>query len=339
VIIILVLSFTDALGVFTIPIGYLLGSIAQVMYLIYFMKNRNLLKPSVISLNIREFGKVEKTFGLIIIIELVNQFYIIVDRYFYGNVDSGGLAALNYANVLFALPISIISLALSTAIFPKLAESLSAKNSAMSEAHYLTGLQINIFLFIPITFVFILFGDSLIKLFYQRGSYTAQDTLLTFGILKLYTISLIFYSSYAIINKAIYGAGLVKNLLKISLIVFLIKIALNFLLVGDYKQNGLALATSVSYITLSLSCYYLIIKKLKFRISGHILRGILFYTMNGILSYIAAITSQNYFPLNSTLNLILILSVFIAVYTINIFILKPKEFLIFKETLGKYLIY
>lgn len=339
VIIILVLSFTDTIGVFTIPIGYLLGSIAQIMYLIYSMKNRGILKPALISFSFHELGKVEKTFSLIIIIELVNQLYIMVDRYFYGNVDSGGLAALNYASVLFSLPISVFSLALSTAIFPKLTKSLNENNSTMSEFHYLTGLQINIFLFIPITFVLILFGDSIIKLFYQRGSYTVQDTLLTFSILKLYSISLIFYSSYAVINKAIYGAGLVKNLLTISLVVFFIKIALNFLLVSGYKQNGLALATSISYGILSISCYYLILQKLKFKISGFILKGILFYTMNGVLSYLTAITFNNYFLPNSMLSFIFIFLVFVTVYAINIIILKPKEFLIFKETLGKYLIY
>jgi putative peptidoglycan lipid II flippase len=336
IIIFLVLVFTDSLGVITIPIGYLFGTTAQFIYLLFILKNRGRLIFSGASFNLGELGLVDKTLILIVFVEVINQLYILVDRYFFGSVDSGGIAALNYAIVLYSLPISIFSLALSTAIFPKLSQSFGAKNNAMIELQYLTGLQINIFLFIPITLVFILFGDSIIRIFYQRGSYTSSDTLMTFDILKLYSLSLIFYSSYAIINKVIYGAGLIRDLLSISVIVFLFKIILNFLLVEKLKQNGLAVSTSICYIILSLSCYILILKKLNFRITKQFICGILFYSLNGLFSYLILLVVRENLNFTYLINFLLQFLIFTGVYTLNIMIMKPKEYLIFKDTLAKY---
>ena len=304
--------------------------------MLFILKERGKLIFSGASFNFRELGLVNKTLILIVCVEVINQFYILVDRYFFGSVDSGGIAALNYAIVLFSLPISIFSLALSTAIFPKLSQFFSAKNNAMIEQQYLTGLQINIFLFIPITLVFILFGDSIIRIFYQRGSYTSNDTLMTFDLLKLYSLSLIFYSSYAIINKVIYGAGLIKDLLSISVFVFLFKIILNFLLVEKLKQNGLAVSTSICYIILSLSCYILTLKKINIRITKQFIYGILFYLLNGLFSYLILIIAREYLDFNYLINFLLQFLIFIGVYMLNIMIMKPKEYLIFKDTLAKY---
>lgn len=339
IIILLVLVFTNSLGVITIPIGYLFGTTTQFLYLLFKLKNRSRLIFSGVSFNLRELGFVDKTLLLIVCVEVINQLYILVDRYFYGSVDSGGIAALNYAIVLYSLPISIFSLALSTAIFPKLSQSFGAKNNAMIEQQYLTGLRINIFLFIPITFIFLFFGDSIIRIFYQRGSYTSNDTFMTFDILKLYSLSLIFYSSYAIINKVVYGSGLIRNLLSISVIVFLFKITLNFLFVEKLKQNGLAVSTSICYIVLSLSCYILILKKLRLRITRQFINGILFYSFNGLVGYLILITVREYFNFTYLQNFLLQFTIFVGVYMLNIMILKPKEYLIFNETIRKYLYY
>src|SRR3990170_3955810 len=81
----------------TIPIGYLFGTIAQFLYLLTLLKNKRKLIFRAVAFNLRELGFVNKTLLLIILVEVINQLYILVDRYFYGSVDSGGIAALNYA--------------------------------------------------------------------------------------------------------------------------------------------------------------------------------------------------------------------------------------------------
>lgn len=334
-IVFVVLGFNNFIGIYTIPAGYLFGTILQFFYLLIIMKNRKILFSSFSLSNFSNIKLANNILGSIILIEFINQLYIIADRYFYGSVDSGGLAALNYANVIFSLPISIFSLALSTAMFPKFTQAFAIKNNLAAEKQYLNGLQINLFLFIPITMCLIFFGHSIIKLFYEHGNYTAGDSLLTYNVLRFYSLSLIFYSSYAIINKVIYGSGLIKSLLSISILVFIIKILLNILLVNKFKQDGLALSTAISYAVLTIACYFLTTRKLKYKITQEVLASSIINLINAIASYLLAVLLTQLIS-GVEINSISTLIFFCAIYIINIIILQQKEFLILKETFNNY---
>jgi putative peptidoglycan lipid II flippase len=337
VIIILVIFFDELLGVFSIPVGYLAGTILQFLFLLYIPKIRSESLFRNINFNLGKFERLKQVLFFTILVEVINQIYPLVDRYFYGNVEEGGIAALNFALVVYVFPISVFSLALSTAIFPGLSQLISNKDIDALQNQYVKGIRFNIFIFIPISIIFIFFGDVVIKLLYERGKFTEAGTLLTYDALKIYTLSLIFYTSYAIINKTIYGAGLIKQLLIISLIAFGIKIFLNFYLVGLYEQNGLALSTAVSFTLLSFGGYFLVSSKLKLAGSKTLLVVLLFYTLNGFLSLLQVKILFSFLPYSPYLEIVSIL-LFISFYSINLFIIKAGEFTHLKNVINRLLI-
>jgi peptidoglycan biosynthesis protein MviN/MurJ (putative lipid II flippase) len=85
----------------------------------------------------------------------------------------------------------------------------------------------------------------------------------TFQVLRIYSLSLIFYSIYAIINKIIYSLKEIKYLLIIYIISLLLKILLSSALVGKYHQDGLAIATTISYIVISFLGFIIVRIKIK----------------------------------------------------------------------------
>ena len=106
-----------------------MGNFLRLGYLIIKTYNK-------INLQITNLFKWEKlsgfaaaTFLITILIESISQLFLLADRYFYPYVDKGGIASLNYAMNLFILPVSIISVALSTAIFPSFSQSFNNKNT------------------------------------------------------------------------------------------------------------------------------------------------------------------------------------------------------------------
>jgi putative peptidoglycan lipid II flippase len=329
------LIFTDSIGVFTIPLGYLLGSIGQFIILLVKLTKKDRIAIKKLKMNPEEFGFLNKNLLIIIFIEIINQLYILIDRYFYGNVDPGGIAALNYANVLFTLPISIFSLALATAIFPKLSQAFNAKDYSSIQNQVFNGIKINIFLFIPITIIFILYGDSILRIIYERGNFSVQDTEMTFKILRIYAISLIFYSSYAVLNKVIYGGGLINYLLFISFGAFLLKSVLNVILVEKFKQDGLALSTSLSYIVLSLSGYLILYKKLKLRKTYLYVCTGGFYILNALTAYCILKILKPILNFPTIFNSLINISIFISVYLIGLLIIKPNEYKIFRDSIIK----
>ncbi len=325
-IIFLVIIFSDTWGVYTIPFGYIAGSLLQFIYLFFITEKEIHFSFSSLNKNIFHLEGASSTIIFIVLIEILNQLYILIDRYFYSEVNSGGIASLNYAMVLFALPVTLFSIALSTAIFPQLSHSFNSKNHELLQRHFNRGIRIIIFIYMPVTFVFYFYGSGIISLLYERGEFNPRDTIMTFSILKIYSLSFLFYASYAVINKMIYGAGLVKQLLYLSLFVIALKIIFNILLVQNLNSEGLALATTICYITLSFSGFFLI--RIKIGIKGF--RSIILnFILLLISSFIALFLSNelaSLFLMPAKFNFILSFVLFLIIYWINVHFINHEEY-------------
>jgi len=330
-IILLVIFFSGSIGVLTIPLGYVLGTFFQLGYLIIKIHGK-------ISLNITNLFNIEKfsgfaaaTFLITVLIESISQLFLLADRYFYSYVDKGGIASLNYAMNLFMLPVSIISVALATAIFPSLSQSFNNKNLSDLKSKLNSFFSINTFLFIPISFILILYGDIIIKILFQRGQFDTNATLMTFNVLRFYVLSLVFYSSYAVINKLLYSVNLIKSLLIITVAGCILKILLNFSLVGIYKQDGLALSTTLSYLFFFLCGGFLIYNKLKIGMN-FFLKELLFNLLNGLISYlIVTILSSILLDKSMVINDLMKLTAFLAIYLFNSKIIKQNAISMFSN--------
>lgn len=322
--------FSGSANVYIIPIGFLIGMILQLLYLL--LKTRNLVKfriPHLSGIN----KLISVTFSSLIItifIEVISQFYMVADRFFVKSVDTGGIAALNYAQILFMLPVSIFSIALSTAIFPKLAQKYYSDNLEELHDNLISGMNINVFISLPLMILFGYFGSNIISLFYQNGNFTSNDTVTTYNVLRIFSISLVFYSLYSILNKLIYGIGALRFLFIITIIGIVIKFFLNFLLVGQLKQDGLALSTSITYL------YFFIVSIIYIKIKLKSLSLKMFFgdgtvtILNSLFSFlIIKILWNSLNPENPAVEIFLIL-LFVSVYLLNAFLLGQKSVLILK---------
>jgi putative peptidoglycan lipid II flippase len=323
-VIIIVLLLSRSFGTVIIPIGYFAGELIQFIILSFRIdiKLFTLKKSLIIKKDLK--NSLSFNFLLIIVIEALSQLYTISDRYFIKSVQEGGIAALNYAQTIFVLPITTISVALSTAIFPKLSQDYSSGSFGQLEKKFYSGLRINILLFIPIMFVFFFNGEELIKLVFQRGKFGQEDTIITAAALKYFSISLVFYSIYSILNKMIYSTRLIKSLLILTVIGISIKISLNYMLVGTLAQNGLALSSSLSYIFFFFAGFIILNKKLPFLNASLILRESILHLTCASISYFIAVFLFGMQSWGG--NSFIILLAFIVIYFLNFWLLKTDSF-------------
>jgi putative peptidoglycan lipid II flippase len=330
----ILIFFTDKFGIYTIPLGFIFGIFFQFIYLL--IKGSSRVNFSFFSLKDKRgvFNFLDITIFSIILIETIGQFYLLADRYFFKMVDQGGIASLSYASNLFILPVSVVSLAFATVIFPKFSENIQTKSFDNLQKNLSDSISANLLFFVPIAFLFFFYGDSIIKLLFERGKFYSSDTLDTFLALKVYAFSLIFYSTYAIFNKIIYAAKFVNSLLLITITGIVLKIILNFIFVGLWKQNGLALSTSISYVFFFLSSFILIYKKLPLKNQSLFLIELVFHLTNGVFSYIIIQLMFCYIiPNYNYINLLKILF-FLSVYIINVYLIGNKSLVLVKELLN-----
>ena len=336
--IILLLLFSSKIGVYIIPIGYVTGTIFQFIYL--FIKSTKILKLELrthINKSVKIKSLFESSIITIIIIEAVSQLYTISDRYFYSQVTSGGIASLNYAYIIYYLPISIISISLATAIFPKITDAIISSNVEEIEKIFIDNATINIIIFMPLTFLLVYFGDTFLKIAFERGKFIQESTNITFGALKFYAVSLIFYSTYSVLNKIFYSLNFIKMLLLLTCLGILLKLVMNFILVRDLQQYGLALSTSISYIFFFSASYLILGSKLKIRNKYIFIKELLICLSNAVISLLLVNIFGEVIFLKGLPGDILSIILFLGLYSVNLIFMKHKTINIFYGIVQKFI--
>jgi len=315
--IILVLAFHSSIGVTAIAIGYVIGAILQLLLLLYFVRKEIKIFQLKFFTKKKYFQFVSGSLILIVVIESLSQLFMFSDRYFYNSVEPGGIAALNYAIHFYLLPLSIISLAISTAIFPAFSKNINEEVNE-TEKHLNNFFSINIILFVPITIIILFFGDVLIRILYERGEFTAHDSEMTYSVLQIYAYSLIFYSSYAVLNKLIYSKRLIGYLLLVAVMSISLKIILNFVFVDNLKQDGLALSTTLSYFSFFILSFFVVILKVKLHDKSYFLRELVWGLVNGVVSILLSswLTLLLFGDVSITADIFQIV-IFILIYALN----------------------
>lgn len=331
VVIILVIVFGSSSGVIIIPIANLISLVAQLIFLFGKSESSRLIFSIRISEIFRYSPAEANTFLTIIIIEAVGQFYILIDRFFYGSVDAGGIAALNYANSIFLLPISIISASLVLVLFPKFSLLLQSDELNKFNEIFNKVVKYSLLFFIPLTFIFIFYGDFIVRILFERGEFDERGTALTSQVLKYFSISLLFYAVYGVLNKIFYSVSKTKLLLLITLIGILLKFFLNFILVAEMDQNGLALSTTLSYMAFFfLSIYFL--RNYFFKIKNWIL-NLLVLTATGFLALLITKTFIGLIVVGNFQDIISIIIFLLAFYFTGYYL----KLFSFKEVTGLFI--
>lgn len=333
---ILALLIFKETNIIYIATAYFLGVVVQTIILIKVSRIFNLFRIKLTKASMK-FKSIDPSILWILLIEVMGQFYILSDRYFLSRVDEGGIAAINYALTIFLLPISIITISISTAALPKFSQ-LAASNSKSELKEKLTTALLSVsLLFIPINLIFIFWGKEVVRIFYERGNFTFTSTQLTSDVLFYFSLSLVFYSLYGILNKVFYVFGKVKTLFVITVLGIALKITLNFILVDSFKQNGLAISTSLSYIfffILSLIIIHSMLKLIEFRI---VLIKFTSYLLNGLFSFLIVKILFTLVTIDTILFDLIKITLFLLIFYINNQVVNDKYQLEIQKELLRFL--
>ena len=115
----------------------------------------------------------------------VVQISAFVDAFLASFLGQGAVVALNYAQSLYTLPVSLFGMAVSAAELPAMSRALG-EASAVAETlrHRLDqGLRTISFFIVPSVVAFLTLGDVVASFFYQTGKFTRADAVYVWTIL------------------------------------------------------------------------------------------------------------------------------------------------------------
>jgi len=160
----------------------------------------------------------------------VVQISAYVDNLLASLLPTGAVAAFNYAQILFMLPISLFGMSVAVAELPTMSRAVgtSAEVGALLRRRLNSGLRQIAFLVIPSAAAFLLLGDVIAAAIFQSGHFTHRDALYVWGILAGSAVGLLAVTTGRLYSSAFYALWDTRTPLKFAVIRVLLTIGLGY---------------------------------------------------------------------------------------------------------------
>ncbi len=172
----------------------------------------------------------------------------LVDQSMAAMLSPGSVAAFNYGNRVIALPITLLTTALSTAVIPYFSKMVAYKDWQGIRQTLKRYLWLIFCFTIPITGLFLVFSEQITQLLFQRGSFTSSDTYLVAQIQSCFAFQIPFYIANILVVRLISSLQFNQILMWVSGFNLIINVFLNYLFMRWLGIKGIALSTSCLYL-------------------------------------------------------------------------------------------
>jgi putative peptidoglycan lipid II flippase len=192
---------------------------------------------------VREVGRLmgPRVIGL-----TAGQANFFVTTFFASFIGGGSIAALNYAWLLMMLPLGVFAMAISTAVFPRLAEQAGRGRSDELRETISRMLRLILFLTVPSTIGLMILREPIVAVLLQHGEFDSASTEATANALFFFSLGLIGHASIEIFARGLYSLGDTRSPAIAAIAALMLNLVLSALLFVPFDESGLALAVSLA---------------------------------------------------------------------------------------------
>ena len=156
------------------------------------------------------------------------------------------ISKLFYSKTMLTLITGVITVSVTTAIFPKIASLGQAGEFEQMKGEISSAVVTTMSLVIPATIGMMVLSRPIIELVFERNAFTSDDTAIVASLLTAYSPYIIFQSLSDVVDRGFYAVGDSKTPVIIVVMQQFINIILNFILIKFFDIEGLAYATVLS---------------------------------------------------------------------------------------------
>ncbi|MGD9402199.1 MAG: murein biosynthesis integral membrane protein MurJ [bacterium] len=175
------------------------------------------------------------------------QVNVLVDTLLATTLPEGSVTALRLGNRLSLQPLGIFVAAIATVTLPALSDHAAKEDRGLFMHDLSFAFKLTMTFMIPSTVAVLVLGKPIVRLFFERGEFTAaRSTPMTSITFICYSLGLVSYGGTKVITQAFYALKDTKTPVKIGVVVVIANVILNLVLVRLIGLAGLALATTFS---------------------------------------------------------------------------------------------
>jgi len=282
-------ALAKKLGIVGFSVGVAAGAIVQ--FLIQLSALRNIGLKYQLVLDWRHPG-VRRIIYLMVPVLLgfsMNQLGLFVQQNISSSLAQGALTAVRWAQRIMQLPIGLFAITIAMAVFPTLTGQVARREMDLFKSSFSLGLRTIFFITVPCSVGLALLGKPVIRLLYQQGNFTAENTAVTAYTLAFFCLGLFAYGGVQLMNRVFYALQNTWTPVTIGASAMALNIVLNFLLIDLLGTGGLALAYSLAGIV-NLVVLLLLLRRYIGHIGGRLiissfLKTLVFSLIMGFVAY------------------------------------------------------
>jgi putative peptidoglycan lipid II flippase len=228
-----------------VALATMLGGIAQLV-LVWGAIQRTGMKPS---LRLPRFDADVRRFWVLAVPAIlaggITQINIFVGTIIASGAENA-ISILNFADRLYQLPLGIIGIAIGTVLLPELSRHLKGGREIEARASQDQALFISMLLTMPAAFALVALGEPIVRVLFERGQFSAMDTLYTTEALIGFSLGLPAFVLIRILQPGFFAREDTVTPTVFALVSVVLNIGISLLLFPSLKHLGIALATSGS---------------------------------------------------------------------------------------------
>lgn len=193
---------------------------------------------------------------------------VIVDRSMAAMLGTGSVSALSYGNMVIAFILGIGMATLGTSVLPYFSRMVAEEDWSGIRHTFKTYARLILLISVPATILLIYFSEPIVRIVFERGEFTADDTRLVGSIQALYLLQAPFFLI------GILGVRLLSALKMNQVLMFIAAISLIVNIIGNYifmkylGVAGISLSTSLVYLISMILILFSVYSKLRKRQSS-----------------------------------------------------------------------
>ena len=167
------------------------------------------------------------------------------------SMQDGAVSFLYYADRIYQLPLGVVGVAIGVVLLPDVARHLRAGNHAAVEDSQNRSLEFAALLTLPAAVAISVAAWPIVRVLFERGAFTADDTTATAGALAIFAIGLPAFVLIKVFSPAYFAREDTKTPMRYALIDMLVNVVASLALFFYFKSlgmrphYGIAIATAI----------------------------------------------------------------------------------------------
>ncbi|MBW6423346.1 murein biosynthesis integral membrane protein MurJ [Rhizobium sp. XQZ8] len=158
----------------------------------------------------------------------------------------GAIAALQYADRIYQLPLGVVGVAVGVVLLPELARALKGGYAREAANIQNRSIEFVLFLTLPAAAGLWILSDAIIRVLYERGAFSAENTAVVASILAIYGIGLPGFVLIKALQPGFYAREDTKTPMRFTMISVVINSGLAISLFPLIAERGIATAEAAA---------------------------------------------------------------------------------------------